>query len=268
MARNEPRRHHYLPQFYLQAFAEDGMLWVFDREKREYRRQSPLNTAVQKDYYTAVDQAGALNRNLERILADIEGKASQAISLADADRELMDENRSALAVFCALLKVRTPNFEKTVAEAGDQLFKKIMKSTVDSEDRAAAMIADYEGATGKALPLSPRDLLDFIQREAFRMEPHRNATLAMMIEFSAEFALLLVQMNWVFAHSPDRTSFTTSDVPFGIIPPKDWDSRGWRGVGLVTPGAVKYVPLTPRTTLLMFDRGDILTHPDRLVGTG
>ena len=84
-----------------------------------------------------------------------------------------------------------------------------------------------------------------------------------MIELSSEFALLLAQMDWVFAHAPDGSQFITSDVPFGIIPPRDWKPEGLLGgVGILTPGAVKAIPLTGRTLLLAFDKGEITRHAD------
>jgi len=258
---NEPKRHHYLPQMYLRGLAEGESLWVYDRDKSEYREQGIVNTAVQRDYYAVVDSSGATNRDLEGILAGIEGKAADAIRLADERATLSEEQRAGLAVFVALLKVRTPNFEKSFADAQDQLFKKVLKATMNSEERIAASIAAYERAKGKKLPLAPKELLDLFRGGQFRIEAHRNQSVALMIELSSEFALLLAQMDWVFAHPPDGFQFVTSDVPFGIIPPKDWKPEGLLGgVGMLTPGAVKTIPLTRRTLLLAFDKRDITRH--------
>ena len=258
---NEPKRHHYLPQMYLRGFANGERVWVYDREKSEYREQGVVNTAVQRDYYAVTDASGAKNRDLEGILAGIEGKAAEAIRLADQRAALSEEQRAALAVFVALLKVRTPNFEKSFADAQDKLFKKILKATMNSEERIAASIAAYERDKGKKLPLAPKELLDLFQGGQFRIEPHRNQSVALMIELSSEFALLPAQMDWVFAHPPEGSQFITSDVPFGIIPPKDWKPGGLlSGVGILTPGAVKAIPLTRRTLLLTFDKGDITRH--------
>ena len=258
---NEPKRQHYLPQMYLRGFAQADRVCVYDREKNEYREQAIGNTAVQKDYYTVIDASGGKNRQLEGILAGIEGKAAEAIRLADQRATLTDEQRAALAVFVALLKVRTPNFEKSFADAQDQLFKKVLKTTMNSEERIAASIAAYEREKGTKLPLAPKELLELFQGGQFRIEPHRNQRVALMIELSSEFALLLAQMDWVFAHAPDDSQFITSDVPFGIIPPKDWKREGLlSGVGILTPGAVKAIPLTGTTLLLAMDRGNIVRH--------
>jgi hypothetical protein len=35
MARNDPKLHHYVPQFYQKGFADaDGLLWVYDRRTK------------------------------------------------------------------------------------------------------------------------------------------------------------------------------------------------------------------------------------------
>ncbi len=134
---------------------------------------------------------------------------------------------------------------------------------MNSEERIAASIAAYERDKGEKLPLAPKELLDLFQGGKFRIEPHRNQSVALMIELSSEFALLLAQMDWVFAHAPDGSQFITSDVPFGVIPPRDWKPAGLLGgVGILTPGAVKAIPLTGRTLLLAFDKGEITRHAD------
>jgi len=48
---SKPKRHHYLPQFYLDKFSRSGSLYIFDRELNEYREQTPTNTAVKSHYY-------------------------------------------------------------------------------------------------------------------------------------------------------------------------------------------------------------------------
>lgn len=55
---SNPKRHHYLPAFYLDGFCRDGVLCVFDRERHEYRIQQPKDTAVQGYYYAVTDNDG------------------------------------------------------------------------------------------------------------------------------------------------------------------------------------------------------------------
>lgn len=70
-----PKRHHYPPQFFLERFCRDGMFWVFDRKKKQFRRQSQINSAVIGDYYTARGEGGERNLEAEALLARIESGA-------------------------------------------------------------------------------------------------------------------------------------------------------------------------------------------------
>lgn len=45
----ESKRQHYLPEFYLNNFCREGLLWVYDRERNEYR---PENGGIYFDPFT------------------------------------------------------------------------------------------------------------------------------------------------------------------------------------------------------------------------
>lgn len=53
-----PKRHHFLPEFYLYGFAKDGMVWLHDKKLEQFRHQTPTNTAVIGHYYTTLDEQG------------------------------------------------------------------------------------------------------------------------------------------------------------------------------------------------------------------
>src|ERR1043165_1464790 len=57
----KPKRHHYLPEFYLAGFTLDGArestFTVFDRDECQFREQTPPNTAVRGYYYAVEDEA-------------------------------------------------------------------------------------------------------------------------------------------------------------------------------------------------------------------
>ena len=68
-----------------------------------------------------------------------------------------------------------------------------------------------------------------------------------------------LQMDWLFLWAPKNTSFITSDNPFLLLPPRDYDPSSIIGIGIATPGARKIIPLTPQTCLIMQDRGVRIT---------
>ena len=89
-----PKRHHYLPQFYLKGFCRNEHLWVYDREKNEIRRQTPINTAIQTHYYSFENKDGEKNTEIESFLSEIEGltkpilgKISNKLDISTEDAE-------------------------------------------------------------------------------------------------------------------------------------------------------------------------------------
>lgn len=56
MSKNIPRKHHYVPVFYLANFTpsgrKDNLLYVHDIERRQSRQMTPKSIAFQKGYNT------------------------------------------------------------------------------------------------------------------------------------------------------------------------------------------------------------------------
>ena len=62
-------RHHFLPEFYLDGFTRDGMLWIFDRALKEYRHQQPQDTAVRRHFYSIKKPNGERDVQVEKLLS-------------------------------------------------------------------------------------------------------------------------------------------------------------------------------------------------------
>ena len=98
-----PKRHHYLPQFYLENFCQNDGFWVFDREKNEFRQQTPKNTALKSHYYSAEDQDGAKHTEIELLLSRIEGHAKLVIAKLHARDTISKDEKKELAIWgCAV----------------------------------------------------------------------------------------------------------------------------------------------------------------------
>jgi len=78
---NPSRRHHYLPQFYLRRFTdEEGLVSLFDRETKEFRRQPPVNTALRKHFYTVTDADGLKSDGIEQMFSGLDSNARDVIT--------------------------------------------------------------------------------------------------------------------------------------------------------------------------------------------
>lgn len=104
-----PKRQHFLPRFYLDGFASDGLLAVYDRETNEVRMQQPVNTGVIGHFYTFEDNEGRKRFELEQMLSEFEAKASSCICKLSAKQEISPDERADLAIFVALAAFRTPD---------------------------------------------------------------------------------------------------------------------------------------------------------------
>jgi hypothetical protein len=66
-----PRKHHFVPQFYLKMFADsDERLWTYDLVERHYIKVHPKNLCFQNDLYT-IDPEGTRNVYVEKVWFDM-----------------------------------------------------------------------------------------------------------------------------------------------------------------------------------------------------
>jgi len=243
----------------LENFSRDGLLWVYDREKGEYRRQTPKNTTLQNHYYTLEDAEGNKDTTVETTLAKIENRAWPVIAKAAERRELSLTDKQDLALFSAFLKVRVPDYEKSLGELFDKLFKATNKMIFHSEEATKAAMESMTDE-GEEFPLTAQELMEVVDKEEYELGTPRAESIKLKIDSGLEIARYLGQMNWIFACAPASTSFITSDNPFVFIRPKNHDPH--RGVGVITPGAKKVVPLTHDTCLFALDRGSYTGYMD------
>jgi len=87
---NRPRRHHFVPRFYLDGFCADDArtLAVYDRVRNMYRAQHPTELAHRRDYYAYEDEQGELVFDIEVGLGQVETAAALAIRRVDGGEEL------------------------------------------------------------------------------------------------------------------------------------------------------------------------------------
>jgi ATP-dependent exoDNAse (exonuclease V) alpha subunit len=249
-----PQGHHYLPQFYLRNFCKNNLLRIYDRELNQYRNQTPKHLALINDYYTIEGPQGEKNTEIEKYFSLLESKTKPILDKIDNDTVLVEEEKEILATFIAFLKTRVPDFEKTINEFTEKSADKINKLLFSSKASAAAFLKDYEEKTGEKLNVSPDGLVEFVQSGEYSLEQkNRGYTLSMMLDVAKRGIKFFLNMDWLFLQAPSKTSFITSDNPFTLIPPTNHNH--FYGVGILTPGAKKIIPLTQKTCLVMFDYG-------------
>lgn len=257
----KPKRHHFLPEFYLNGFTRDGLLSVFDREKSEYRRQPPKNTAVIGHFYAFLNVDGQMDYGLETFFSQIEGKAKVVIEKLEDDERILPEERLDLAMFIALLFNRVPKFERESEQIADTTGKALMKKmfpTIESVEEHLRREAEGDGDRS----VSAQAFFDFIHKEQYTIVGNRNISIQAILEHTPEMATILAFMDWAIAHANDRSSFITTDSPFGFIVPEEIRRSREPAIGLGSPNVTKIVPLSGRIALLLGGVGVGLGHFD------
>ena len=256
-----PKRHHTLPRFYLAGFAREGLLWLFDRQESEYRRQSVINTAVEKKFYTRVYNEEQEHADVEALLAKVEGHSKPILeSLAQGDEITADE-RETFAFFVALLYLRTPGFRGKHNAFAEATLKRVSKIELATAEQAATWM-ERAKAQDIEFPanVTPESVSEFFTRGEYSFELSRNESIMSMLMLAFPFFQTFRALEWRILHAPARKAFITSDEPIALIPSKNHQTIGLGSVGLLTPGVVKVVPLQSEACLLMGDPGKRLFH--------
>ncbi len=260
-----PKRHHYLAESYLEGFSADGRgVWVYDITKQQLRAQTIKDTCVQSHYNALVADDGTRHLEIETMLSQVEGDTKGIIAHIDNGGRIDAAQKGALSLFIALQKVRVPEFEDQVNTTSAHLINRLTRMAFSDLDKARESIELVEGKNGKSAGVTPEEMVEFVAAGEYDLQIHRNHSLEQMVNLAPELANFFVQMEWVFLKAPPGSHFFTSDSAFIMLAPPDWEKNNPLRMpyGMLTPGVRKVFPLSGRTAVVMFDRGDIISYRD------
>lgn len=256
-ASERPKRQHFLPEFYLKGFTRDNLVWLYDRVKKEYRRQGPHNTAVIGHFYTVLGKDNAPYYGFEELLSEAESHARPIIDKLDSYEAITPEERLRLAYFIVLLLTRTPKFEREAEQVADSAAKLLMKHMIPTVEAAAAQLRRY-GKTGEGL--TPEGIFEFVHKEQYQMKGDRNTAVHAMCDITEKCTFGFACMDWMLGHVDERSKFITTDSPLGFIVPDELQQSPTLDLSLLSQEVTKVVPLTGTTALLVARSGCRLGH--------
>ncbi|HEY7289542.1 MAG TPA: DUF4238 domain-containing protein [Vicinamibacterales bacterium] len=249
----QPKRHHTVPRFYIEGFATNGVVWIYDRKKREFRPQTPINTAVQTGFYTLVDAEGNKHTDVEELLGRMEGICKPILDRLVRREELSAADRGNLGTFIATQYLRTPGFRKLHDGMFEHLLKHMVRFAFATPERAASEMQRMKDA-GRDIfrDMTPEQAQAIMNPDQYTLRFGNSSALGSMVHLAPRFGSLFAQMDWTVLHAPEKRAFVTVDEPFILLPPADYKENLY-GYGFTTPGAHKLVPLTQKACLLMTD---------------
>lgn len=248
---SKPKRHHVLPEFYLNGFAKEGRFFVFDRSSKEYRQQTPKNTAVEGHYYAFINTEGKIDYSIETMLSRFESEAKKVLEKFSSGEDISEGDRGWFAYFLAFLFSRVPRFEREINEIADKGAKLLAKahfSTVDAIDQYFSETGDRDRS------FSAEEFHRFIHEEEYSVVGNRNITVETMLDQAPRIAELLGTMNWTVVRADRDNGFVTSDSPFAFLLSRSQQTQG-AVLGIGSPQVRKVVPLTRNMALVIGSHG-------------
>lgn len=126
---NQPRKHHYVPQFYLSGFTDDGTvdgnLSVLDTGRMKEWTSKPKNAAHRRDFHEIDGGPSGDPMIVERRLGQFEGKWSAVLrDVIDRQQLPDDESFGDLMMFLAFMAVRVPRIRNTTTTFIDEVKSK------------------------------------------------------------------------------------------------------------------------------------------------
>ncbi len=135
----QPRKHHYVPQFYLAGFTKndckEGDLYVLDKEQGKTWKSTPKGSAHKRDFHAIDPEPGGDPMAVEKAMAQVEGQWSAALADVIEKKALPeDESFGDLMMFVAFMAVRVMRIRDIVSDGIDRVSKAEIQLTLATEN--------------------------------------------------------------------------------------------------------------------------------------
>ena len=275
--RQKARNNHYVPQFYLKQWSNNGnSVLCYDtivrhEGQRLWRSVAIKNIACWKDFYSQ-RQDGEIDDSIEQYIErHYETPAKTCLQKLNDGAQLAGDDLACLVDFAILQMARTPAWYKTNAITVN-IFKDVMEESV------RGTLEDYEA--------NRLDKSNFYSNyaEESRQEPFPNAPIETRIDedesgiistisigrqnylasmgrtLNGDIAKRLRSYDWTILQMPKDHDLPTSDNPFTRLAyrgEKGYDLDG----GLGVPRVDLFMPLTPNHLLFVEVGADQKAEP-------
>lgn len=234
---SEPRKHHYLPQFYLRGFSVNGRS-IYQIEKRGRRAyvSSIRDTAAIRDYHELDNPSFEDPNAAEKRLAQVESRLSEGLAHAIQCGIATPETLNSLLQLVALLRVRVPAFKADI------------EAFLQNVVRSVGLMMERKGE----LPPPPKGFEDVLRMENVSITISNWKLLEFSFRIAADPRLfkILAAMRPTVLRAPEGTFFLTCDQPVAVFHPTASPTDAY-GVGLADPATEVSVPLSSRVLLFL-----------------
>jgi hypothetical protein len=244
---SQPRKQHFLPQFYLRGFSLDGRgIHQIEKQNGKHYGCQIKDIAAVKDFHV-LDHAGVEDPYaLEKRLSELEGELAKHLSAFLADGVENENARIYTVKLLSLMRLRV------------RAYKKYIESSYPSAIRRVAEFMERDGM----LPTAPQGLEEKLRVKNLKINILNWKTMEIIFNLAASKDILpiLYGMRCTVYAAPPGTSFVTSDQPVAFFHPSAFETS--YGIGPSALGVEITLPLSARK-LLRLDHSP-LAHSSRV----
>lgn len=251
------RNHHYVPEFHLRRFATGPKreVAVFDKKFGKFGLRPAASSARALDYYLVPGASADERLSVEREFARLENLIAPLIARLDAADpghvRFAEVERHNLAMYAAILHTRVPAYR-------DDALKRAQELATDPDAMGLADPIDFRrsmrrrgrkdsDAEFEALRLG---MVQAVESDDFSVTVRPMASLGGVTAAVKLGVPLMLGREWELLREPAWPGLIIGDQPVGLF------SHGSLApsIGFGSPGVQIFMPLSPRTLLLISDR--------------
>ncbi len=231
---SEPRKHHFLPQFYLKGFSLDRRgIYLLDKKQGKFFGCQIKDVAAIRDYHQLDVEELTDLYILEKRLATVEDNQAKLIKSLISDGITDSKHRYGLLEFLSIMRMRVPAVKEHIANSYSSMIKEVALRLQTS---------------GK-LPPPPPGFEDKLKIENLNIEIANWKCLEKMFALGTneKTISLLAKMRITLYRAPTKLNFVTSDQPVALYHPTLFNSP--YGAGPITPGVEITLPISSQLLL-------------------
>ena len=246
---SNPKKHHFLPQFYLEGFKITPQTSKYAQIKVIPKTVTPKSfisaikdTGCELDYHTVdADPAFKDRKSLETAFAETEGMQAKAIKSVICNHKISFKEKQVLAFFISIMRVRVPSYKHYIEQS--------LRENVQSVTR-------IEHRKGR-LPKPPKIVEDLIKKrggDICKVLDVKISNWMILLQMTntvvgTNIPTIIEKMNFSLVEAPNDNNFITCDSPVTLYVP-NYEVRKPYGIGFLDREVEVSIPLNKKFLLL------------------
>ena len=273
------KKHHYLPQFYVEGFTNsEGKVFVLDHKKDTVNEQGKNGTFHKYKFYNVdfskyskrdpestqkiKESLGIANVDtshvkeypdmIEDLLGDAETVSAPILKKLISGQKITNAERIEFSTFLSFMYTRNPKFHQFVTEFEKKMTEKEMEHIFSSEEKISELYKKMQEEDGYEKEIDTTELFKFVQEKRYKVSIPKESNIEVMLMMTTFIDQILYHKTWFIVEAPKETSFISNDNPLFLDHPLLYSESAY-GVGFQTPDVKVIFPLSKERLLIMRD---------------